>query len=150
MENLKQQNFQIHDKTKPLDWQHMQLVFTSCAIFHAISYAFGEMHPAEFSRFKDLTNKRAMSFSDNLKKSETHVEFLNKIKANVENTVRLFDENDNVDMINQFVEFARKSDVIFFDLTKYSGDMPVLLHGDFWSNNTMFKFDVSISVFYYF
>lgn len=150
LENLKSHNFHIFEATKPLDWKHIELIFKSYATFHAMSYAFHELHPEEFSKLKTLTNKRNMSLQDIPEPNTRQNEFLKFTKTNFEYVTKLFNENDDQDMIKKLKQYVETSDKSFFEASLYIGDTPMLLHGDCWSNNMMFKYNVSVLVVFFF
>ncbi|CAH1176732.1 unnamed protein product [Phaedon cochleariae] len=137
LENLKARGFTIYERTEPFDLTHMEAVFKAFAEFHAISFAYRhENSEAEFEKMtKHLVNgwmniTKAVFFPEMIKECFTGFldgvgpELRGKIKEKLE---RYFDG---------LVE-------VFDECAEYTGCCPVLLHGDCWSSNFMFKYSES-------
>lgn len=143
LEDLTKQNFRMHDKTKALNKQQYEFIFQTYSTFHAISHAFREIYPEEFARLKSLTNPK-LRLSDD-KHIPPEVEgFVQHIRKCCDYVSSLFTKEDEEDILRKFKKATDVGALAILKGTTYKGDTPVLLHGDCWSNNLLFKYDVRI------
>lgn len=136
MEDLRTSNYIMRDKLIPATYEHAKLLIVELGKLHAISFAMKDQEPERFEKCKKLKDLILESFhkgGDNvtqyfkiiienaIQTLEPHEEFKkNKIQKLKENFVKVFEECD--DSIN-------------------IGEFGVLIHGDCWNNNMMYKYD---------
>ncbi|KAG5889701.1 hypothetical protein JTB14_029731 [Gonioctena quinquepunctata] len=129
LENLKFQNFSIYDKAIPFDKQHLEYILKIYGHFHALSFAYKHSHHGEFLEIsKDLINGW-----DNI----TILEAFPKIKERVRNSLG---PEMRGKISKKYPGYFENFSKIFSDCLKYKEEHSVILHGDCWSNNMMFKY----------
>lgn len=137
LENLKCQNFEIYDKSKPFDKAHFELILKEYGKFHALSFAYKDLYPENYARLVERAIKffSDMGVRDYFQKANVlnHETCLNNLLPGMDDRV--------IEKYKKYPEICNKlfSESINCD-TKYS----VIIHGDCWSNNMMFKYDVSV------
>lgn len=137
MENLKANGFIMRNRTEPLDYFHTKYVLTNYAKFHALSFALRDQDPGKFeeiadglkSNFFDGSNREAMQTT---------------MSSNCARAAKGFGEKDEEEL-----KLLRYLEEHAYDVLLYTcnGDEArehgVVLHGDSWINNMLFKYDVS-------
>lgn len=138
LENLATEGYVVLDKMKCYDDDQFCKIFETIGFFHGISMAFKQQNCEQYESFLKpihylyrehfknggITSNAVQIFSRYIQKYfdlETEKELIKKLQLY---------ENRGAELIYKtFVEDVSKN---------------VLLHGDFWSNNIMLKYDVSI------
>lgn len=138
LQNLKRDGYELCDKTFIGNEQHIELVFKTYAKFHAIGFAFKDQRP-------ELYNELIQGVTDLIK--GTNEEF-NKQRV----------EGSKVVINDFFDKLDPKKDKFIVDQTQHILDKliefglnfgvdnspnPILIQGDCWCNNMMFKYNVS-------
>lgn len=134
MENLKKQGFEMFPRADVFEDKITKLLMISYGKFHGVSAAF-RVHHSE--KYKSLT-KDLRELNEILINSEVLISY---IKHTV---TKIMDLIENEDIRNQLEKYARNTGEILIQSSEYNGTNQVVKHGDCWSNNMMFKFDVSI------
>lgn len=145
LENLNQKGFKLLDKTNTLNKEHIEYIFKTYAVYHAISYAFRELQPEEFSKLQNLINSKSFfpAADSSPEEKNTYNDFY---RNSFKSVISLFDELTEKEILRAYKEFVKDDpDEIMRRVNEYVGDSPILTHGDCWSNNMMFKYDVSIN-----
>lgn len=136
LEDLRTSNYVMRDKLKPSSYDHVKLLIRELGKLHAISFAMRAQEPERFERCKklgdlilssmrnggDAVTKYCNAIMENaIKTLEPHEEFKkNKMEKLKENFIKVFEECDNSANVEDF---------------------GVLIHGDCWNNNMMYKYD---------
>ncbi|CAH1975012.1 unnamed protein product [Acanthoscelides obtectus] len=129
LNNLKLCGYGTHDKQKPLEKQHYDLIFETYGKLHALSFALRELDSDGFLEAKeflkvpfveDFKTKSSAELQEDLTKWMGNSEKLKKVVGNITENLR--------------------------EAYVYAGENEVLLHGDCWSNNIMFKYNESNKV----
>ncbi|KAJ8970414.1 hypothetical protein NQ317_006545 [Molorchus minor] len=136
LENLKFQDFQLHNKAYPLSKEQAEFVFEQYGRFHAISFAYKTLYPEEYS---ELSGK-LKNIWGNLITIDVWRDYLQAI---YDVSLEFLDPDEEKEVIEKYERFAKHAMEIFHDKCQYKGRHSVILHGDSWSNNMMFKYDES-------
>lgn len=136
LENLKLQGFVMHDKKKALEKEKFEFIFKLYGKFHSASLAYKALHPEEFSEMTKSFHDIFAKFFDNKAFADvnkyTHVQCLESLQPGVDDAV-----------IEKYKHYVDDGVKLFKD-TLVNGKYTALIHGDCWSNNMMFKYDVSL------
>ncbi|KAJ6641296.1 hypothetical protein Bhyg_06232 [Pseudolycoriella hygida] len=130
-EDLSAVGFCNVDRRTGLDMTHLKLVLSVAAKYHAATVVLVEKEPSLKTFFKDHVTESGESF---LRKMLTNVvvaqkEFC-KRKPHLEYLVPKLNGIENT-FFNRICETTTRND----------NDFNVIVHGDLWSNNIMFKYD---------
>lgn len=138
LENLNSQGYVTVDKTKPFDEEHWQIIFKTYGIYHAVSMAFREQHKDEYyALVKDLIEIRKHLFVDNQLPANSLIE-------GVKVAQKLFDEKTDVHILEKLRLYEEMGPKLVRQCINDETGQNVLIHGDCWSNNLMFNYDVSM------
>lgn len=138
MEDLLKQNFQLFDKTQAFDKNHMELIFKCYGTFHAISTTFKEKYPEKFAEISTTLGK----YTYHGENTEQDKAYVKNIFDNVDYVLNLFKEDNDIAMCKA-IENIKANVFQYFAEWVNDTDPLVLLHGDCWSNNMLFQYDVS-------
>lgn len=145
LENLKDFGYKLWKRQIPITNNHAELVFQEYGKFHAVSLAFNAKNPEKYQNLIKEISKPAPPQS---KEDDPKVIKYNEILF--ENTCRTLTQFDQKDYLEAFKEYwTRRIDlgkVAKIDLDQYS----VVLHGDAWVNNYLFKYKVIIFSYLFF
>ncbi|XP_063932769.1 uncharacterized protein LOC135144646 isoform X2 [Zophobas morio] len=129
LENLKLQGFDVANRKVPLSFEHIRLVLKSYGKWHAFSLALRYKRP---ETFKQLVKNLGNMWSRYILKTNLTPVFLQYYEE-----VRKFWENNKDVASVKFSEHEVKS--ILISLVSEDLDQAVIIHGDCWTNNFMFK-----------
>lgn len=133
LENLRLSGFKVLPKDVVFDDNHFELALRAYGKFHGISAAFREHNPREYGKLTYQSEKCI-----NTVFQEDFFQVL--MDAYLQNTRDMIsDEKIKVKMskyVTNYKDMLRNS-------IKYNGRNSVIIHGDCWSSNLMFKYDVS-------
>lgn len=135
-DNLIEQGFRLFDKKQFLDENHVLLVLRSYAKFHGVSYVLKQESPTIFEYLSEtIVNEGVELFK--------HFGFFDAVKSSVKiireyncgriDDVALTKLDVFVDNACQFVE----------QCYNFECDQNIMIHGDCWVNNMLFKYEVS-------
>lgn len=138
LENLKPRKFHVRNRGKSMDKDHMELLFETYGKWHGISMAYKDQHPDEFRKivenWKDPREKILQKFGlPELFKKEVGIIKIKLVEKGRQDLLMFFEGVEN-EMEN-----------ILFRHTLEEKDALVVSHGDNWSNNYMFKYEVNIA-----
>nr|CAH7750149.1 unnamed protein product [Callosobruchus chinensis] len=128
LNNLKLAGFKTHEKRVPLDKAHYELVFETYGRFHALSFALRHFNPEKFAEAKSI-------FKNGIEISA----FLTSGGFKEETSKWLGPSPQLKDLVGDIFENLRDG---YF----YEGEHEMLVHGDCWSNNIMFRYDEANNV----
>lgn len=136
LQNLKTAGYRLCDRRKPFDAPHLVLVLNYYAKLHALSFALRSQRPEVFERLANsLLNVLPViypSYIDGIKQ-------LMRRNANMLKRRGLGKESASAEKI------ANEAELILYLQNVPADESCVLLHGDCWSNNLLFKYDVRVS-----
>jgi hypothetical protein len=133
-ENLKCQGYNLWDRKIPMTYDHIKLVLQAYGKWHAFSLA--------------LRNKRSQTFEKLIKNNtNSFSSFVQKVQM-VDTMFQVFERAKDLSRITsnerELLQFTT-SDIknIFTDFYAEDPARQVILHGDGWNNNFMFKTEVN-------
>ncbi|GJQ78465.1 hypothetical protein Trydic_g11582 [Trypoxylus dichotomus] len=136
LENLKTSGYELCDKTFIGNEEHTELIFRTYAKFHAIGFAYKDQKPEEYGKLVegivDLLRTASKDFNAQTMLAGT---------AAIQNFLKKLDPEKDKFILDQSQQiFAKLAD---FDLQLAMGDSKnsVLIQGDCWCNNMMFKYN---------
>ncbi|KPJ01421.1 hypothetical protein RR46_03193 [Papilio xuthus] len=131
LEDLGMRNFQMLDKTTPLNNQAVRLILKDLANFHSLSYILRNKDPELFKNFMG-TLVNAMINEKTIQQTQMFFEHtLNDLKT-------IFDNDRYKNVITDVTQYLIKGWMKLMNSdagSKYS----VIQHGDLWTNNIMFQ-----------
>lgn len=137
LENLQTKGFQLHDKTKTLNHEHLEILFKTYGVFHAISMALRVQNNEEFKRFvTTLTSLREMIFINDDFLSLLLIQRLKECR-------KYFDPITDGGILNKLNEFETNAPARIHEALNDYKKEGVIIHGDCWNNNYLFKYNVS-------
>lgn len=140
LENLKTIGFTTFSKKMILDHDHLKLIFEKYGIFHAYSYALKDQEPEKYLEILANTENVYNHFTRN----EGFINHLTDISRAAENClvpgkdnkiIQAYSKYSDEKLVKAFEEICGATDPSF-----------CFTHGDCWSNNMMFQYDVILSV----
>lgn len=135
LSDLNVEGYENWDRTTPLDFDNVALVLKNLAKFHAVSFALKQQQPSEFQRI--TTELREWLFIDPL--PDQIRQFL---QTNVDYTLTTLDKCRDQNTIVKLLNFREECGDIMVECVNERNDA-VILHGDCWISNFMFKTKVS-------
>lgn len=140
IENLKYQGFVMHEKEKVLEIEKIEFIFKIYGKFHAMSFAYKALNPAKYSELVKGVSDLWMVYSNK-------TSFQDSAKLAYEASLECFQPGVD-DVIIEKCKDHINTAVGLFKKSLDNGQYTCVTHGDCWSNNMMFKYDVSIITFY--
>lgn len=141
MEDLKKSGYEMFDKFKPSDYNHVKLFMESLGKYHAISFALKDQRPGVFEQFKDLED----IFSGQVEQSPEMMQAM--FRFAYDRAISAFD--DDIAKENAVLTLRKLKENFLHDLKslplgRRSEPFSVINHGDCWNNNLMFKYDTKV------
>lgn len=140
MENLKAKGYIMKNRREPLDYTHTKYVITHYAKYHALSFALRDQHPEKFEEIAKITQT---SFFDDSSREAMEV----TMNSTCTRAIKAFTEDDQKEL-----ELLRYLEKYCYDVLEYScrgseaGQHGVIIHGDSWINNMLFRYEVRFSL----
>lgn len=133
MENLRTLGFKTLPRSGNFDDDHTKLIMEVYGQFHGLSAAFREHNPKKFILLTSNVKSASAPIVKTLLSDQ-----INNIMTMIMQTM------ENEDIKAKLKIFTEKGGELAVDSLNYNGKNPVVHHGDCWSNNIMFKYDVSM------
>lgn len=136
LEDLKESGFDMLDRFQPLSNESVRVALKDLAIYHSLSYVLKNNEPETYKNFSSkLLNMWALMADDPATKMFFEA---------TENDIKLMVESEKhksviAGSLSQIAQLAKKLQG-YEKTSKYS----VIQQGDCWSNNILFKFEVSL------
>lgn len=133
--NLKYEGFVLQNKKEALEKEKFEFIFKMYGRLHSISFAYKKLYPEEFSQIaEEITDvwtqfSRLPNFQESIKLS--YQQSLESLQPGVDDEI--------IEKYRHYVDDGIK----LFHRSMDNGQYICLTHGDSWSNNMMFKYDVS-------
>ncbi|KAF2893917.1 hypothetical protein ILUMI_12260 [Ignelater luminosus] len=134
LENLKEAEYSVWERRLPMEHDHVSLVMAEYGRFHTISLAMKDQEP---ERFKKLTENMYDIFAMFMEKANFMKMFENQCRKAL----------DSLDVVTDKKAYTTFKTFIDEELHKFINNLPklvdkysVILHGDCWANNMLFKY----------
>lgn len=141
MEDLKESGYEMFDKFKPSDYDHVKLFMESLGKYHAVSFALKDQRPGVFEQFKDLED----IFGDQVNNSPEMMQAM--FRHAYDRAILAFE--DDIAKEKAVLALRKLKENFLHDLVnlpagRKSEPFSVINHGDCWNNNLMFKYDEKV------
>ncbi|KAF2901788.1 hypothetical protein ILUMI_04404 [Ignelater luminosus] len=135
LENLKEDGYSVWERRLPMEHDHVSLVMREYGRFHAISFAIKDQEPEQFRKSTEIMHDVFTAF---LEQADLIKLYQNPCKKALHSLDLIADKN----AYTTFKSFIEE------ELHKFMNNLPnlvdkysVVLHGDCWTNNMMFKYE---------
>lgn len=132
--DVTKEGFTMREKNLLLDEEHVKAIFETYGRFHAVSFCLKEKYPEKYK-----------SLSENLRNVGAELGktggFSRALQAMTVKTFKILEGN----IKNVFGKYVDDTMKIYLKSLNYKGKYSCILHGDCWSNNLMFKYQVTNS-----
>jgi hypothetical protein len=135
-ENLKKIGYDLWPKRNPVTRKHLEMVVSEYGKFHAISVAMKEQQLNTFNELVDL-------LGDLFKEFVEATDFVNIFGKSVDETYELLKNDLDENILMQWKDFKKQVRYVLIDMFENIDGLKVIIHGDCWNNNFMYKFEVS-------
>lgn len=140
LENLKTKGFSLYERRKAFDKAHVILTLDNYAKYHALSFALRVQRPEMFKELASQLTDIMSLFYPNI---------MAGLKKYMRKCVEMLKRNGLTEEAKAAEKIAEEPEKVLYLNEKPPDEYTVITHGDCWSNNMMFKYDV-IKLFTYF
>lgn len=138
MENLSSKGFRMLNRTVCFNDEHFKILFRAFGKFHSLSMALKEENDLEY---RNLLKPLKPTLENIIRGNEVFGKTIKGILRRARNYFDPISEGHLIEKIASFEEEGPEFCYRILTEDRYDG---VILHGDCWSNNFMFKYDVSL------
>ncbi|KAJ8942639.1 hypothetical protein NQ318_013352 [Aromia moschata] len=131
LENLKEAGYRLWNRKIPMDPDHVRMVLEEYGRLHAVSFAMKEKEP---ERYEEMTDGMANVFTDMDPIEATAV--MKGCMANGFNAIE-----GHPEAVEAFERFNGVVEKFLMEELKEPEEKSVLVHGDCWCNNLLFKYE---------
>lgn len=133
IEDLRVNDFQMWDRSKPCPIENVKLAMREIGKFHGISIAMKQQKPTIFDELKQVPD-----VSHRFLASE---KMQNMLDESYQRAINLLTDHKDI-----YVKI-RKNILARFEECIRETNLSVMSHGDFWTNNCVYKFEKGVSFF---
>ena len=135
LQDLKEIGFKMAERTEGLDFKHCTLVMKTLGKYHATSAVLYEETPELFEPLQEnLFQERNLKDID---------KFYKEVMRNLADKMKTWPEFDEL-FANKIKDVSDiLTDYVLNSFQRQDGDFNVLIHGDLWLNNMMFRYSES-------
>ncbi|KAF7269451.1 hypothetical protein GWI33_017502 [Rhynchophorus ferrugineus] len=134
MENLKLLNYEMYDKKKFLDEEHLKFIFRLYGKYHALSFVLKDQKPEDY---RAITAKSVKVYE------EMKEGLVIAMKSSLKPAVDAFDSEEFKIQHERSQKVLDDLQDLYVKSTRYQGKCGCIIHGDCWSNNFFFKYSDS-------
>ena len=136
MEDLRTTEHKMWDKFVPTNYEHTKLFVAALGRFHAVSFAMKQQRPEQFAKFKEM--------KDLMTEKITSDQMVMMMHASIDRAVGTLHDNEQQEK-NKILNVKDNFATIIRELVDGDISEPysIIGHGDCWSNNFMYKYQVS-------
>lgn len=144
LEDLKEQGYDMFNKKKSIDLEHVRLIMEELGRYHAVSFAMRDQRPEVFEPFKKMQDVflEMMRGSREMMQSFQDKAFNRAKDALGEDEVELREKIEN---LHSRFEETMEECVSFHTAEPFC----VINHGDCWNNNMMYLYRYGVSFYSY-
>lgn len=143
MEDMKQYGFFMQNRRLPLSYEHVSLVLKELAKFHAFSFALRDQKPDLFKMYEEKLEK---NFIDEMDK-EMFDQHSDMIYGKARDSLDPTKDAEALERYNKYC-LVIKDEMYNLLSPAAAGDYAVIRHGDTWTNNFLFAYEVSFLIFF--
>jgi hypothetical protein len=136
LENLKKNCYDLWPKRNPVTRKHLEMVVSEYGKFHAISVAMKEQQLNTFNELVDLLGDLFKEFAES-------TDFINVFGKTVDETYELLKNDLDENILMKWKDFKKQVHYVLIDMFENIDGLKVIIHGDCWNNNFMYKFEVT-------
>ncbi|KAI4467391.1 hypothetical protein MML48_2g00009471 [Holotrichia oblita] len=138
LQNLKKDGYELCDKVLIGNDQHIELVFKTYAKFHAVGFAYKDQRP-------DLYNKLMEGVTDLIRgtNEEFNRQRMEGSKVVIDEFFKKLDPRRDKFIVDQTQHILDKLTEFGLNFGEDTSPNPILIQGDCWCNNMMFKYITS-------
>lgn len=140
LNDLKLDGYLNWDRSTPLDFEKSVLILQNLAKFHAISFAMKQYNPKEFNHF--TTELKEWLFVDPLPE---HIQDF--LRDNVNYALSTLNKETDAITIERLLKFRKECGTVMVKCCA-ERENAVILHGDCWISNFMFKTNVCVFIIF--
>lgn len=135
LEDLSELGYKMWNRRKPMDENHVTLTLKTFGQFHALSMAMRDQKPDMFDELAaNLNNVMENFYGDEA--------FLPVLQTHLDKAIDSLDEDKHEIVISALKKFRGEALQFVRDIGNLK-EHCVVIHGDCWCNNFMFKYEVS-------
>lgn len=139
LENLKKSGFDVISKQSLLDKDHVTLIFETYGRLHAYSYVLRDQNPEKHAKMASSLH--------NIYKELLQTIFAEGITEIVKILEKVLTPGEDDKIIEKFQSYLGEGCLkLFLESVTEIDDYCCLIHGDCWSNNMMFKYQVCVKI----
>lgn len=139
LENLKHADYKLYERRIPMNEDHVRLVLSEYGHLHALSFALRDQDPGKFGKIVG-------SMDDRFAKGVIRSGFIKHLILQCTKAQDALDENEDKEVLDAYKAFIDTIQPFFENLPQLVDEYSVALHGDCWTNNMMFKYEVCAAV----
>ncbi|KAF2904589.1 hypothetical protein ILUMI_01587 [Ignelater luminosus] len=138
LENLKEIGYKLYERRIPMNEDHVRLVLTEYGRLHALSFALKDQDPKKFQNITGCMNDHFVEYM-------LQSGFLNNFIKPCIKAQDAFDKSKDKRILDAYKAFLETIRSFFEGLLKDIDEYSVILHGDCWTNNMMFKYEDTLN-----
>ncbi|XP_045598758.1 uncharacterized protein [Procambarus clarkii] len=139
LEDLRTRGFKMFDRRRGMDIPHARLVLTELGMLHAASLLLERILPEH-----DITKAWQVFEDDWMNDGEAKKMFGAMSRNQLEGAALIMEKVPNYGHVVDWINKIKETSVdIFMNSFATSSDFGVLIHGDCWNNNLLFRYDAA-------
>ncbi|KAJ8957795.1 hypothetical protein NQ314_006470 [Rhamnusium bicolor] len=141
LDNLKKCGYELYDRKKSFNVHHLKAILKEYGKFHALSFALRNQRLEVFNILTTFETDVFKGFleADMIKRS---------LRKAVINALNILKERRDLNLMKKFKKLLKKDTAdMLLDLVSEKEPQSVILHGDCWNNNFMFKYQEQAPAF---
>lgn len=146
MNNKKCENYKMGNRMEPLDDAHCKLVLKQLGYLHGLSYALKHLYPEKFAEIEKTFSTYNVFGNAPEQMVAIYRAHITGLVEMGKNTLDPETNQSEIDKITEFSKIAFDEYMmgLLKDRSKFDPKYSIVIHGDAWTNNFLFKYDVSI------